>query len=347
MSPGMAEADLQPLYEFAAEFDAEGAVKGIYDGAVSSGFGGWKAFAEWAKKQLGEPFDLVLNNVYSAIAPLLMLAVLRGILPAARGSGESACFLLRMVLTLAFSDLAIQSLSACEGCLRSVERFTTVAAPGIAAVLTAMGMAGTSALVSPAAALAGGIAEEVFMGYGLPLCKAALCLAIVGNLSEAVNLNRFVNLLKKTANWGAGLITAVFTAMTALQGGVSEAFDGIGVRTAKFAVDSAAPVIGSGASDVWESFLSGMMMTKNALGMSGIAALLAAGLKPVVCCTMAMLLLHIFAALLELFGERGTARSAVQIGDICQMALSLATGALVIGTVLMGAAMALGRGIIA
>jgi len=341
----MAEADTKPIYEFAGEFDAGETVKAIFEDALSGGVSAWDAFLNWAKTALVEPLRLVLSTAYSSIAPVFLLAMLRGCLPEAKGSGEGALFLLRLVLMLSFSELAMMALGACETCLRAVARFTSAAAPGIAAVLTAMGMNGTAALVSPAAALAGGIAEDAFLNCGLPLCRGALCLAITGNLSDAVDLNRIVTLLKKTCSWGVGLITVIFTALTTLQGGVSEAIDGVGIRTAKFAVDSAAPVIGSGASDAWESFVSGMMITKNALGVSGIAALLAAGLKPVACCTAAILLLNVIAALLELFGEKQTARAAAQVGGICQMALSLVTGALVIGTVLMGAAMSVGRGI--
>lgn len=343
----VAEADPQPIYDFSAQYGADESVKKIYEGAINGGFPNWRAFWDWITSQLADPFHHTLTAAYSSIGTVFMLALLRGSLPKPTGSGDSACFLLRLVLMLSFSEIAVMALTECETCLHAVAQFASAAAPGIAALLASVGMTGTSALVSPAAALAGGIAEDIFLNLGFPLCKSALALAIAGNLSETVNLNRFVSLLKKIANWGTGLITAIFTALTALQGGASEVFDGVGIRTAKFAVDNAAPIIGSGVSDVWESFVSGMMITKNALGMSGIAALLAAGIKPVVSCTAAMLMLNILAALLELFGEKETACASAQIGGICQMALSLSVGALVIGTVLMGAAMALGRGILA
>lgn len=342
-----AETDPQPVYDFAAQYGVDEPVKAIYEGAVNGEFTDWRTFGEWISSQFAAPLQLTLAATYSSLGTIFMLAVLRGSLPKKNGSGDSACFILRLVLMLRFSEITVMALTECETCLHAVAQFASAAAPGIAALLASVGMTATSALVSPAAALAGGIAEDIFLNLGFPLCKAALSLAIAGNISETVNLNRFVNLLKKIANWGTGLITAIFTALTALQGGASEVFDGVGIRTAKFAVDTASPIIGSGVSDVWESFVSGMMITKNALGMSGIAALLAVGIKPVVCCASAMLMLNIIAALLELFGEKETACASAQIGGICQMALSLAVGSLVIGTVLMGAAMALGRGILA
>ena len=53
-------------------------------------------------------------------------------------------------------------------------------------------------------------------------------------------------------------------------------------------------------------------------------------------------MLNLIATLLEALGEKDTARAAGQVSGICQMALSLATGAVAIATVLLGAAMAAG-----
>ena len=63
-------------------------------------------------------------------------------------------------------------------------------------------------------------------------------------------------------------------------------------------------------------------------------------------CATAMLALNLIAALLEALGEREAARAAGEMGGVCQMALSLSTGALAIATVLLGAAMAAGHSLI-
>ena len=61
-----------------------------------------------------------------------------------------------------------------------------------------------------------------------------------------------------------------------------------------------------------------------------------------VVCAASMLVLNLISALLSALGERETARAAEQVSGICQMGLSLATGAVAIATVLLGAAMAAG-----
>lgn len=331
------------IFEFAESQGAGELVHAVYEASMDGEISAWDAVIDWIKTKTLQPVKRVLKTALSSIVPVMLLAMVRACIPGGYGGGEGAGFLLRILLLLGFFDLAELSLTAAEKCIHLVKDFTDAAAPGIAAILNSIGMNGMASLASPAAALTGGIAEGIFLKYGVPLCKLALCSAIAGSLSEIIDLSRFTKLMKKTANWGTGLISTLFTAMVALQGSVTEAIDTVGVRTAKFAADSAAPVIGNGVTDAWESFVSGVMITKNALGVSGLTALLAVGLQPLLCCISAMLALNLIAALLELFGERETARAAEQVGGICQMALSLSTGALVITAVLLGAAMSAGK----
>lgn len=340
------QLDMNPVYEFSNNFGAQEVVKQTYEAALSGETDAWKAIAGWISNEIVHPVQQVLERSLEMLAPALLLALLQGCYPSGQTADTGMRFLLRMLLLLLFSDIACLAFDAAAECIRSSKDFVDAISPGVAAVLTAMGMTGTSVLVSPANALVGAVAEDVFLRYGIPLCKLALCLALAGNLSNSIDFSSFINLFRKAANWGAGIVTTLFTTMISMQAGISELVDHAGMKVAKFAVDSASPVIGNGVSDAWDGLVSGMLITKNALGMSGIVALLASGLKPVICCLTVMLALNLVAALLEIFGEKQVSRAAMQIGGVCQMALTLATASLVITTVLLGAAMSAGKGLL-
>ena len=336
------DAGIDGIADFASEFGAEVDPAAVASEALDGKLPGGAEMLDWLRARAVEPLRDALDAGRALIAPVLLLALLRCALPDGAGGSEGARFLLRLTLLLGFSEVAAGALASAEDCIRSAKALTGAAAPALTALLAAMGMSGTSALVSPAAALIGDAAEGLFLNWGMRLCRFALCLAVAGNLSPAVDLTGAAKLLRKAANWGAGLATTLFTALLALQGSVAGAADGVAVRAAKFAVDSAAPVIGSGVSDAWDSYVSGVLIAKNAVGVSGIAALLGAVLRPMLSCAATMLLLNLLAALLAALGERDSARAAEQAGGICQMGLSLATGAVAIATVLLGAAMSAG-----
>ena len=336
------EAGMDGIAEFAAEYGAEVDLTAVAEAALRGDMPDAQELFDLLKSRLTAPVLEALGMGRGLLAPVLLLALIRCVLPDGAGGSGGVRFLIKLTLLIGFSEVAVRALSASAECIRAAKALSGAAAPALTALLAAMGMAGTSALVSPAAALAGDAAEGLFLNWGMPLCRFALCAAIAGNLTPAVDLSGGARLMRKAANWGAGLATTLFTAMLALQGSVAGAVDGVAVRTAKFAVDSAAPVIGSGVSDAWDSYVSGVMIAKNAVGLSGIAVLLGVALRPLLVCAATMLMLNLLSALLSALGEGETARAADQISGICQMALSLATGAVTIATVLLGAAMAAG-----
>ena len=338
----LSESDMRGIAEFAAEYGAEMDPAAVAEAALSGDMPDLRGLFDLVKARLAAPVMEALRMGRELLGPILLLALIRCAMPDGTGGSGGARFLLRLTLLMGFSESAMRAFAASAECIGAAKALSGAAAPALTALLVAMGMTGTSALISPTAALIGDAAEGLFLNWGMLLCRFALCMAIAGSLTPAVDLSGAAKLLRKTANWGAGLATTVFTAMLALQGSVAGAVDGVAVRTAKFAVDSAAPVIGSGVSDAWDSYVSGVLIAKNAVGLSGIAALLGAAARPLMVCAASMLMLNLLSALLSALGEKDTARAAEQVSGICQMALSLATGAVAIATVLLGAAMAAG-----
>lgn len=340
------EADVSGLMDFAGEYGAAEDVKGILEASLQPGDGLIQALESWLKKQVEQPFSDAAWMLTQLLPLMLLMAMLRCTMLASCGGANAALFALRLSMMLVFMKIVSKSLLEAQNCLDAVERFADRIAPALAVLLNAMGMEGSSALVSPAAALIGNLSAGLFAKWGLPLCRIGLCSAAAGNLSRDLNLNRTTRLIRKSVNWGTGLAIALFTALLAIQCSVSEGLDGVTMRTAKYAVDSASSVIGSGVSDAWDSYVSGIMIAKNALGVSGVAALLAANLPPMLRCLICYVTLHLIAAILDVFGDGESASAADQMAGICQMALSLCTSATAIATILLGASMAAGRNLL-
>lgn len=233
--------------------------------------------------------------------------------------------------------------STIESCIQISTTLIGYTTPILTGLLTVVGMDGSAAMLSPMAITVGNIGEKLFARYGLPFCKVAFATAIASNLSPQISLKRITRLFMRAIQWGSGIVIAIFTGYLALQSNISESLDGIAVRTAKYTVDSAIPVIGNGLSDAWESYLSGVLVTKNAVGVSGVVALLMACAKPILLCLCAMACLHLIAALLDMFGDKPGGEAAEQLAGICQLALSLCTATMVISMILLATIMSMGK----
>ena len=95
------------------------------------------------------------------------------------------------------------------------------------------------------------------------------------------------------------LILTLFTAYLAVAGGVSGNVDRVALKTAKFAVSGAVPVVGGVMSDAAETVLSGAVLLRGSVGVFGMICVTAICLAPFVRAGACYLCFKACAALLS------------------------------------------------
>ena len=341
----LADSDLSGLYEFAEEYGVDLSLEEI--GKIAGQGFSLDALLEQIRTSLRAPAAELMELGMAMLPEMLLLVLMRATMPDGHGGTPAAMFFIRLSLIGGFTGAIMKVISDALAALEAAGRLSDVLAPILSAIMVGTGLSNVAGLISPAAALAANIVENVFCKYGIPLCKFALCCALAGNLSKAMRLTPVYRLLKKAVNWGTGLVITVFTAFLSLQNSMAVSMDGVGLRTAKYAVDSAGAVIGSGISDAWDSYVSGMMIARNTIGISGIVIILTISMLPVIYASGCMLMLRLFSAVAEIMGEKETADMIEQLSGVCQMAVSLMVGGIAAITILMTATMAAGGGLFA
>ena len=335
--------DLSGFDRFANENNAGFSMDMVHELLSDGDFPEWPEVRQTLIAILADPLKELSAGFSGMILPALMLSLTATALP---GKYPAAAFICRIMLARSGAVVFALILQAVGECLETTSSFSNVAAPVLTALLTASGKTGSAALISPAAALAGNLIEKLFKNIGVPLCTFSGCIALCANLCETMALNRLSRLVKRLFNWGSGLALTLFTALIFLRGSAAELSDGLAVRTAKYAVDSVTPVIGSGVSDAWESYVSGLNTVRHTVGFSGAILLLSVCLKPMFTMAAAMIALSVLSSALEITGEKAAANCLDQLSGACQMALTLCGGAMAIWVILMGAMLSLGGGIL-
>ena len=340
----LASVDTGKIQSFADQYmpgvDMENVAGDVLNGNIN-GFGRIYAYI---KSAITESLSSTAKTASGIIAPVLLMALLGNAFPDASGGVNGAKFMLMLSLIGTLSGIAAKALSSAQVCMRAAGEFSDIIAPVLTAVTTAAGMNGSAALVSPSAAMAGNIIGRLFSKYGTIACRYALILSVAGNLSAAVDLSPLVSGIRKAVNWCCGLASTLFAALITVQNSVAASLDSTAVKTAKYTVDSFTSIIGSGVSDAWNTYVSGVSIAKNVVGVSGAAAMLAAGIKPIAEVLFSMLLLNMIALFLKLTGETRASKAAEQLSGVCQMALALSCGCAVVAVILVSAAMFAGRG---
>ncbi len=179
--------------------------------------------------------------------------------------------------------------------------------PLLLTFLTAIGGTVSVSVYQPAMALLSGAILNIFTYILFPLFIFSVVFSIVSNLSNSVKLEKFTSFFESTFKWVVGLIFTIFTAFMSIQGITAGSVDGISIRTAKYAIKSYVPLLGSYLSDGMGIMLASSNLIKNAVGAAGLFMLLATILSPLIELVVFMLALKLIAGIVEPLGNKQVA----------------------------------------
>ena len=236
---------------------------------------------------------------------IVVLAALGGIMHQMRGafgSGSVSAAGRFTVLLLCLAPMTLdlsQLIDAGGGAVRRMAALTQNVSPALLTLLAAVGGGATAAAFQPALAGATGFAVTLIAGFIMPCLLSSAALLAVDALGEKPKLERLVMLLRSACHWMLGAAFTALLAVTAMQGAMAASYDGISLRTAKFAVDRLVPVVGGMFADSMDVLVGCTVLVKNGFGVVGVIALLSYALMPVLRIAAAVGCYRLAAAVLE------------------------------------------------
>ena len=176
--------------------------------------------------------------------------------------------------------------------------------PVLLTLLTALGSTASVGVFQPAMTILTGSIVALIKNISMPAILAGGVLTIVEHISSRVQIKSATALVMKCAQWLTAVVFVVFLGVTALQGLTSSTFDGVSVRTAKFAIDKFVPIVGGMFSDTVDTLLGCSVLVKQGVGVIGLLLLAAAILEPVIQMAAVAISFRVAAAIIEPFGEK-------------------------------------------
>ena len=176
--------------------------------------------------------------------------------------------------------------------------------PVMTAALAAQGAIGTSAALYTATMGIISLIGTAMSKLLLPMIYLFLALATASGATGQDMLKQFRNMLKDGISWFLKTVLTIFTTYMGLTGIISGTTDNTAAKITKAAISSAVPVVGGILSDASESVLASAAMTKNAVGLYGLFAILAVFLNPFIKIGCHYLLLKATGAVCAIFGSK-------------------------------------------
>ncbi|MDR1599008.1 MAG: stage III sporulation protein AE [Oscillospiraceae bacterium] len=249
-------------------------------------------------------FQSVRSNaglVIQLIVPALLCAILSRMRAAFENDSVSqACqFVGYALVSLIAARFFLTQLSRARSVVDGIASGMQALFPLLLTLLAAVGGTASSAFFQPAVVAASGTMTAMVQRVTLSFALAAALVTILTHISPNVGLTRLRSLLKTVANWSLGICFTVFIGVMAVQGMGAAAFDGVTMRTAKYAIDNFVPIVGGMMADTMDTLIACSLLVKNALGITGLALLAAYCVGPLAQALGAALVFRFCAAVLE------------------------------------------------
>lgn len=248
--------------------------------------------------ELAGSFAQLLENVSedscsalrSAVQSLVQVAVVVVITAAARGfsaaAGGEADALIDMAGALGCAAVLLRDFSGvlalCRETLEQISVFSGVLQPVLATALSVGGNAATATVLQVATMIVFDLVIRLVNALLVPAVCAYLGIVAVDAATGNGMLRGIADGIKGMTSGALKLILTLFTAYLTIAGGVSGSVDRMALKTAKFAVSGAVPVVGGVISDAAETVLSGASLLKNSIGIFGMLCVTAICLVPFV-----------------------------------------------------------------
>ena len=276
--------------------------------------------------------DLFLNNILSLI-PIMSLIIgvsilasmLQGIKPSTNGKSISNVinFVSYSVIIVLILSMLIKMLFETSNTVISIKSQMDAIFPILLTLLTAVGGSVSASIYQPAMVLLTNVISGFVTYVLMPIFIFSIVFSIISNLSPTVKLDKFSGFLNSSYKWLMGLVFTIFTAFLSLQGISASSVDGISIRTAKYAIKSYVPLLGSYLSDGMGIILASSNLIKNAVGAAGLFLLLATIISPLIDLIVFMLALKLVAGIVEPLGNKQIANFVSSIAKNLTLLISL------------------------
>lgn len=203
-----------------------------------------------------------------------------------------------IIITIVFSSVA-NLIKITSSTLSLMKTQMEIGFPILLTLMTALGSVVSVGVYQPVVAVLSGSVMTIFSNFVLPLFIFCLVFTIAGNLSDNVKLNRFSQFFLSVFKWTIGIVFSLFSSLLVVQGITAGSYDGLSIRTTKYAMKSYIPFVGSYLSDGLNLILTSSMLIKNSVGLASLILLLATVISPILKILVLKMALGLASGILE------------------------------------------------
>lgn len=249
-------------------------------------------------------FDDVLTFV-PLLASIIIISIICGFLSnlksdsSGKGVGDIIHFVCYGVVISIVMTAVVNLIQMTGKTINVLRSQMEVVFPLLLTIMTAIGGTMSVSIYQPAVALLSSAIMHIFTSILMPIFIFSIVFTIISNLTSTVKLEKFTKFFQSTFKWIIGGIFTIFMAFLSIQGITASTYDGVSIRTAKYAIRSYVPILGGYLSEGFDVIMASSVLIKNAIGASGLLLMFSSIISPIVKIVVFILVLKLAAAILE------------------------------------------------
>ncbi len=209
-------------------------------------------------------FEIIVLVLFSALVQSMKVSVKDEML----SNIFSACsgVIIAVIISVKISSAITLSSATVKMCADFIVGFVPVFALIIATSGSVVTTFSTNALLLGLAQFLNFLSGNLFV----PVVNCYLALGIANGIRPELHLTAVTNTIKKYITVGISVCATVFVSILSIKTAVASRADALGLRSARFAINSIVPVIGSAISEGLLSIQSYSSLIKSSVGIVGI-----------------------------------------------------------------------------
>ncbi|MGM9664989.1 MAG: hypothetical protein ACI3XX_00425 [Eubacteriales bacterium] len=167
------------------------------------------------------------------------------------------------------------------------------------------------------------VTEGILLVALLPLVKVCMCFSLVGSVNESFNLSGISKVIKNTFTSVIVFVMSVFSFIFSYKNIISQSSDSLSLRTAKFAVSSFIPIVGSSVSDALKTVSSSLALVKSSCGVIAIIVIALIVLPVIISLILNRLSFGICSGIASVIGCEKESKMLDEASSVCGFILAL------------------------
>ena len=288
----------------------------------------YQSFSAYVVSLIFGRVTFYIPMIVTIIAVVLAMSVLKSIKGnfASKSVEDIAHFAAMSLVIILVTTHVVLLIGQTVNMITNIRDQMNVVFPILLTMMTMIGATSSVAVYQPTVVLLAGWIVNLVTVVIIPTFIFSFVFAAVGNISKHNRLSKLSEFFSAISKWMLGIVFFLFLAFLSLQGVTAAVYDGISIRTARFAISRYVPIIGGYLSEGFNLMIAGGVLIKNAVGMGAIVLLIVSILPVVINIIVFSLSLRLTAALCEPLGNERIAKYLTLVSKHMTVLLAILLG---------------------